>query len=124
MDTTLEQALAESNRRAIFENQREKLKESLQANLLYAFDGGYFKLGSELFLEIKINVAEGKKSFPLLDIHMNPIDIDNPEEFYKTTRSLYNEAINKYRINLAKLKRSKNTKNLVEVYLEDDDIVE
>ena len=30
MDTTLEQALAESNRRAIFENQREKLKETLK----------------------------------------------------------------------------------------------
>jgi len=124
MNTTLEQALAESNRRAIFENQREKLKETLQADFFYAFDGGYFKLGPELFLEIKINLAEGKKSFPLLDIYMNPVDIDNPEEFYQTTRSLYIEAINRYRINLAKLKRSKNTKNLVEIYLEDDDIVE
>lgn len=124
MDTTLEQALAESNRRAIFENQREKLLETLLADLFYAFEGGYFKLGPELFLEIKLNLAEGKKSFPLLDIHMNPIDIENPEEFYETTRSLYNEAINKYRINFAKLKRSTNTKNLVEIYLEDDDIIE
>jgi len=31
MNPILEQALAESNRRAIFENQREKLKETLQA---------------------------------------------------------------------------------------------
>ena len=124
MDTTLEQALAESNRRAIFQNQREKLKETLQADFLYAFDGGYFKLGPELFLEIKINLAEGKKSFPLLDIHMNPVDIENPEEFYETTRSLYIEAINRYRINLSKLKRSKNTQNLVEVYLEAEDIDE
>ena len=124
MDERLEQALAESNRRAIFENQREKLKETLQADLFYAFDGGYFKLGSELFLEIKINIAERKKSFPLLDVHTNPIDINNPEEFYRITRSLYIEAINKYRINLAKLKRSKNTQSLVEVYLEASDIEE
>jgi len=63
MDTTLEQALAESNRRAIFQNQREKLKETLQADFFYAFDGGYFKLGPELFLETKINIAEGKNLF-------------------------------------------------------------
>ena len=124
MDERLEQALAESNRRAIFENHREKLKEILQADLLYAFDGGYFKLGPELFLGIKINIAEGRKSFPLLDIHLNPIDIEKPEEFYETVRSRYNEAINKYRINLAKLKRAKNVRSLVEVYLEDDDIIE
>lgn len=124
MDERLEQALAESNRRAIFENHREKLKEILQADLLYALDGGYFKLGPELFLEIKINIAEGRKSFPLLDVHLNPIDIENPEEFYETVRSRYNEAINKYRINLAKLKRAKNVKSLVEAYLEDDDIIE
>ncbi len=124
MNPILEQALAESNRRAIFENQREKLKETLQADFLYAFDGGYFKLGPELFLEIKINIAERKKSFPLLDINLNPVDIENPEEFYETTRSLYIEAINRYRINLSKLKRSKNTQNLVEVYLEAEDIEE
>lgn len=124
MDERLEQALTESNRRAIFENHREKLKEILQADLLYAFDGGYFKLGPELFLEIKINIEEGRKSFPLLDIYLNPIDIEKPEEFYKNIRSRYNEAINKYRIKLAKLKRAKNVKSLVEAYLEDDDIIE
>lgn len=124
MNTVLEQALIESNRRAIFENQREKLKETLQADLLYAFNGAYFKLGPELFLEIKINISEGKKSFLLLDIYMNPVNIEHPKEFYETVRSLYIEAINKYSINLAKLKRSKNTKSLVEVYLEDDDIIE
>lgn len=124
MNPIVEQALVESNRRAIFENHREKLKETLQADLFYALDGGYFKLGPELFLEIKINIAEGKKSFPLLDINMNPVDIENPEEFYETTRSLYTEAINRYRINFAKLKRSKNTQNLVEVYLEAEDIEE
>ncbi len=120
MDPRFEEALAQSNYRAIFENQKEKLKEVLKGQLLHPFNGGFFQLGPELFSEIKLYLDENKKRFTILDLYMNPIDIENVEEFYKETRSLYSEAINKYKIGLAKLKKSRQIETLVGLDLDED----
>ncbi len=120
MDPRFEAALAQSNYRAIFENQKEKLKEILKGQLLHPYNGGFFQIDPELFFEVKLYLDENKKRITLLDLYTNPIDIDNVEEFYKEIRSLYTESINKYKIGLAKLKKSRQIETLVSLDLEED----
>ena len=50
------QALQQSNFRAIFENQREKLVEVFKGDCIYPFNGGFFLLGPLLFSEIAMYI--------------------------------------------------------------------
>jgi len=120
MDKELEQALSNANYRITFENQKEKLQECLQADLLFSYNGGYFKLGPEFFMDVKFFLEEDIDSFTILDEYMNPIEIIDGKEFYKNARSLYTQALNRYRIELTKLTHRRDTKKLVQVFLEDD----
>ena len=76
-----EKAIEQSNFRAIFENQKEKLIEVLKGDLIYPYGGGYFILGSLLFSEIQMYITEGKETTVLLDINYSPIIVENLREF-------------------------------------------
>jgi len=115
-----ELAINQANHRAIFENQKEKLKEILQGQLICSINGGQFKLDITLFLEIRLYIDEGRNQQVLLDMNMNPIRIDNLQQFYDDTRSQYSQAINKYTAETAKLKRSRHIETMVQLDLEDD----
>lgn len=120
MDKEFEEAVNQSNYRAIFENQKEKLKEILQGQLLYSYNGGQFQLNALLFSEILLHLSEEKTQHTILDMHLLPIRIDNLEDFLKNIRSQQTEAINKYISEIAKLKRSRRIETLVQFDLEDD----
>ena len=59
MDKEFEEAINQSNYRAIFENQKEKLKEILQGQLLYSYNGGQFQLNALLFTEVILYLNDG-----------------------------------------------------------------
>lgn len=120
MDTEFEKALNQSNYRAIFENQKEKLKEILQGQLIYSYNGGQFQLDALLFSELLLYLNEGRTQHIVLDMNLNPIRISSLEDFLKDVRSRHTEAINKYSVELAKLKRSRQIATLVQLDLEDD----
>ena len=67
-------------------------------------------------------VDEGKSSSILLDINKNPIRIDDLNVFLSTTRTLYSEAINKYSMGLARLKKSRMISTLTKVHNLEDDV--
>lgn len=120
MDKEFEEAIQQSNYRAIFENQKEKLKEVLEGKLIFPYNGGFFKIDPSLFSELLIYLSENKNQQLILDMHLNPIRISDVDSFYKTIRSRYTESINKYSIELAKLKKSRYIPLVVQLDLEDD----
>ncbi len=120
MDDEFEAAVNQSNYRAIFENQKEKLKEILQGQLIYAHNGGQFQLNMMLFSEILMYLGKGKMQHTILDMHLNPIRINMLEEFLKDIQSRHAEAINKYTFEMTKLKKSRQIATLVQLDLEDD----
>jgi len=121
MDEKFNKAIEQSNYRVIFENQKEKLKEIFEGQLILPFNGGFFQIKPELFSEILIYLNEEKKEQILLDMHQNPILIDNLPEFYEIIRSKYSEALNEYVIELAKLKLSRQIPTVVELDLKNDE---
>ena len=120
MDKEFEEAISQSNYRAIFENQKEKLKEILQGQLLYSCNGGQFQLNVLLFSEVILYLNDGKTQHTILDMNLNPIRIANLEEFLKDIRSRYTEAVNKYTVELSKLKRSRQIPTLIQLDVEND----
>lgn len=116
--------LEQANFRAIFENQKEKLIESFKGDLIYPHNGGYFILGSPLFFEVKMNIEENRASAILLDINFAPIEISNLEEFLRETRSAYTEALRRYSLGLARLKKSRMISTLTKLHDLEDDVEE
>lgn len=110
--------------RAIFENQREKLKEALEGDLIYPHNGGFFILGAPLFFEIKMYIDENKVSVILLDINSIPVKITNLEEFLKETRSVYTEALNRYNLGFVRLNKSRKVPTLTKLHDLEDDVEE
>lgn len=122
VEDLFKKAINQSNYRAIFENQQEKLIEVLDGDMLYPHNGGYFLLSPTMFLEIKMLIDEGKNSSILLDMNKNPIRIEYLNVFLFTTRTLYSEAINKYSMGLARLKKSRMISTLTKMHNLEDDV--
>ena len=118
------QALQQSNFRAIFENQREKLVEVFKGDCIYSFNGGFFLLGPLLFSEIAMYIDGDQEAGIILDINYNPIQIDDLTEFLSTVRSAYTEALNKYKLGLARLKKSRQVPTLTKLHDLEDDVEE
>ena len=120
MNEEFESAINQINYRAIFENQKEKLKEILQGQMIYSSNGGQFILNALLFAEINLYLTEGKARNLILDMNLNPVRIEDLQDFYNGARSQYTEAINKYASELAKIKKSRQIATVVQLDLEDD----
>lgn len=120
MDDIFKKAVNTANYRAIFENQKEKLREVLDADLVYSFNGGFFRVSPQLFLEIKLYIDEGRESYTILDENKNPIRVTDLEEFYNDVRSAYASAINNYNNGLTQLKKSRAIETLTGLDIEDD----
>jgi len=68
-----------------------------------------------------MNIDENKTTAILLDINFAPIEIANLEDFLKETRSVYYEALNRYKLGLSRLKKSRMIATLTKLHdLEDD----
>ena len=124
MSEKYQELFDKSNFRAIFENQKEKLTEVLEGDLIHPYNGGYFLLGAPLFFEAKLCIDEGKTSTVLLDINSNPINIKDLNEFFSETRSKYTESLNKYKLGLARLKKSREIPTLTKLHDLEDDVEE
>lgn len=122
--TLLQKAIDQANYRAVFENQREKLVEILKASLIYPYNGGFFQLCPYFFYELSMYIDEGKSDAVLLDINYTPVEISNLVDFLNETKSLYFEAMNTYKIELEKLKKTRQIPVLTRLYDLDDDVEE
>lgn len=120
MDERLEQSLNQATYRATFENHKEKLKEILQGKLLFPYNGGSFQINIALLQELKFYMDNDKKIATLLDININPIEVNNLEEFYNDAKSTYFEAINDYKNELNQLKASRKIETVTELDIRED----
>lgn len=119
-----EMAFEQIHFRAIFENQREKLKETLEGDLIYPHNGGFFILNASLFFEVKMYIDESRASAILLDINSIPVKIANLKEFLKETRAIYAEALNRYNLGFIRLKKSRKVPTLTKLHDLEDDVEE
>lgn len=114
MDERLKKALEFSNYSQTIHRQKNNLKLRAQELLTYSFSGGIFRINQELIGFVFALLQDGHDQAVLLDIHENPILVDNLEDFYDEIKSRYFEVINEYYDDYEKLRKKRSVGAAVE----------
>jgi hypothetical protein len=116
MDPRLKNALEFSDFRSSLNLQRQQLKDRLESDLVYGYNGGIFKIDTQLISFLELLLEKGKtENFPLLDSNKNPIMIENVEKFRDEITDRYFTAVNSYYLENEKIKKSRTFKKLLDL---------
>jgi hypothetical protein len=116
MDDRLKNALDFANYRQTFATQRKTLKETVDAQLTYGYNGGIFKIDRTLLNFTQMLIDQGRiDNIPFLDANDNPILVVNVEEFRDEIFDRYFSATYKYLESYTTLKKSRTVEKLVDL---------
>lgn len=114
MDTVLKKALEFSNYQKTLNNQISILKEKTFAKLHYGENGGLFVIDESLLSFVTILISQGRiNNVPLISSNGVPIIIEDLIKFKEEIYDRYFSAINEYAIEYDKIKKSRNTSQLI-----------
>lgn len=114
MDERLEKALEFSKYRIALVNRKEDLKIKVNNLLLYAHNGGMFRVSQELISFVKLVLDQGKLRVVLIDDNKNPIEITDLQKFFDDIFSRYFEATNLYHAEYSKLRTARSVSSIYE----------
>ena len=115
MDERLEQALAFANYRQTLNNQLQKLKIRSEGMLLFAKNGGSFKINRELICFLDYLKNNGMTEATLLDDNNIPILITDIVEFLKEITCRYFEVTSDYLNEYQTIRKSRNVKSILDI---------
>jgi hypothetical protein len=113
MDPILQKALDFSQYRYSLSTQRKNLKEQMNAKLVYATNGGVFKVDRPLIVFVQMLLDQGRESSVLLDNNDNPIMINDLSKFREEIFDRYFSATLEYQEKFEKLKQKRSVKSLI-----------
>lgn len=113
IDARLEDVVSKVNYRITLNNQLENARLKADRALTYSINGGIFHISPELisFATTLLNV--GQDSAVLLDKNLNPIDIENLEQFRDDLINKYGEAMNQLMADFKAIKKNRTTESLL-----------
>jgi len=114
MEEEYKKALDFANYRQTLSIQRKTLKEKVDANLTYGYNGGIFKINRELlnFVEMLI-YKDRSENVVILDANENPILVENLVDFREEVFDRYFNATFEYYEEYQKIKKSRTVEKLV-----------
>lgn len=114
MDNILKKALDFSNYRQTLSIQRKVLKEKVEQELTYGYNGGIFKIDRSLISFVQMLIDQGRKvDIPLLDVNEVPIMINNLEKFRDDILDRYFRSLYTYYEKDQEIKKSRTVETLV-----------
>lgn len=114
MDDKLKAALDFSNYRLTLNNQKLNLKQRMSTMLTIGYSNALFTARIDLIVFVKQLVDSEVDRYVFLDDNENPVMVSNLPDFHAKLLSAYTEALNEYYSEAEKLKRHRDTKNLVD----------
>jgi hypothetical protein len=114
MDERLERALEFANYRITLGNQKRNIRQRMSVLTTIHYKSGVFQANPETIAFVKALLDSGKKSSIVLDTKENPIEIEDLQDLIDTLLSAYTEATNEYKVQLDKVKKSRNIKSLMD----------
>jgi len=114
VDERLEKALEFSKYRIALVNRKEDLKIKVNNLLLYAHNGGMFRISQELISFVKLVLDQGKMRVVLIDNNSNPIEITELQKFFDDIFSRYFEATNLYHAEYSKIRAARSVSSIYE----------
>jgi hypothetical protein len=115
IDTRLEEAMKTQTYRLTLATQKENARMKLKNDLTFAVNGGSFIVSMELISFIAILLVAGKNETILLDMHQNPIQIDDLNEFSESIMNVYFESTNTFYHEFNKLQKLRTPKAILGV---------
>jgi hypothetical protein len=115
IDARLADAIAMKNFRLTLVNQKANAKLKLQHDLTYSINGGIFKISTELVSFISALLAMEKDQAILIDIHGNPVEVLNLQEFMDSIVNQYYESTNAFLVEFNRIQKSRTPKALIGV---------
>lgn len=114
MEEEYKKALDFANYRQTLSIQRKTLKEKVDANLTYGYNGGIFKIDRELlnFVEMLI-YKDRSENIVILDANENPILVEDLVKFREEIFDRYFKATFDYYEEYQKIKKSRTVEKLV-----------
>jgi hypothetical protein len=101
--TELDQLTAQIKQATDYQTNKQILREKIQTDLHFAYNGGLFKATQELIGFIN---AWGTETLYLEDTYQNPIEV-NRNEFLPLCQQHYQTAMNAWHIQHEELKRAR-----------------
>ena len=114
MDERLERALEFGNYRTTLSNQKKNVIARMKTLQIVHHQGGSFVSSPSNIGFIHALIAAGKKSSIVLDSKDNPIEISDLSEFLTMLIESYTEGTNEYKVQMDKLKKSRNIKKIMD----------
>lgn len=115
MDDRLKSALEFSNFKQSFSTKIKQLKEKVDANLTYGYNGGIFKIDRPLLTFVQTLCQLERSNVILLDHNDNPIMIDDLVSFKDEIFDRYFSSTNNYYNEYQLLKKSRSVERLLDV---------
>jgi hypothetical protein len=113
MDNKLKSALEYADYHKSLTVQRLHLKEKLDANLTFGFNGGIFKINHELINFVNFLISNNRiELIPILDSNKNPVLISNLKDFSNIIIDRYFSATSEYIDCVEKLKKARSIYDL------------
>jgi hypothetical protein len=114
MDERLARALEVSNLRFTQSLERQRLKEKLKNDLLFAHNGGQFYIDRAFIAFLgSITPRIGQAQTVLLDDRENPVLIKNLSEFTDQVMNQYFSVTNQYLLDLTALRQKRSVESIV-----------
>ena len=116
MDAKLTKAFEFANYMTTLAGQKQIIKEEFYQNLLYYYNGGIFKVTSELISFVKTLVDLNKDADPVLvDSNEVPINVEDLNTFLKNIMAVYYSAVNEYYTKHEQLKKQRSVESLTNI---------
>jgi|TARA_R110000868_G_scaffold132076_2_gene342517 hypothetical protein len=114
MDERLERALEFGNYRTTVSNQKRNVIARMQTLQLVHYNNGSFTANPNTISFVQALISVGKNSSVILDTKENPIEITDLTEFLELLVGAYTEGVNEYKVQMDKLKKSRNIKKIMD----------
>ena len=114
MDERLEKALEFANNRITLGNQKRNIRSRMEVLQAVHYNSGSFIANPTTISFINTLIQLGKKTAVVIDTKDNPIEIDDLKEFQNSLVDAYYNASNEYKVQMDKVKKSRNIKKIMD----------
>lgn len=116
MDERLSKALDFSKYRQTLNLERKNLKEKIDGQLTYGYNGGIFKIDRSLISFIQLLIDRGRQeNVPVLDSNDNPILVNDLVVFRDEILDRYMTAVYEYHEQYDNIKKSRSVDKLLDL---------